>query len=87
MTIPYVPLEELMQGRHGTIRHLSGGQTFVGRLAALGLTPGTELKVLQNLRHGPVLILVRDTRIALGRGEARKILVEESVDERTSTDG
>jgi ferrous iron transport protein A len=77
MTTANVSLNELKQGRHGTIRQLSGGQTFVSRLAALGLTLGTELKVLQNPRHGPVLILVRDTRIALGRGEARKVLVEE----------
>jgi Fe2+ transport system protein FeoA len=33
--------------------------------------------VLQNPSRGPLLVLVRGTRIALGRGEAAKILVNE----------
>jgi ferrous iron transport protein A len=45
------------------------------RLAALGFTPGAVVKMLQNLGHGPILVTVRDTRIALGRGEARRIWV------------
>ena len=34
------------------------------------------IEVLQNRRRGPVLVRVRETRIALGHGEAAKILVE-----------
>ena len=49
---------------------------FASRLAAFGLSLGSEVEVLQNRGHGPVLIRVRDTRIALGRGEAKKILAE-----------
>lgn len=58
------------------IRALTGGHTFVSRLACLGFTPGVPLRVLQNSGRGPVLVALRDTRVALGRGEARQVLVE-----------
>lgn len=45
------------------------------RLAELGLTPGVEFDVLQD-GGGPVLIAVRDSRLALGRSAASRILVE-----------
>jgi Fe2+ transport system protein FeoA len=32
--------------------------------------------MVQNFGHGPLIVLVRDTRVALGRGEAMKVLVE-----------
>jgi ferrous iron transport protein A len=57
------------------IRRLLGGHQFLSRLAALGFTPGTRLRVTQNYGHGPIIVALRDTRVALGRGEARKILV------------
>ena len=57
------------------MQDLAGGRGFVGRLAALGFTPGAEVTMVQNFGRGPVIVLVRDTRIALGRGEARKVLI------------
>lgn len=58
------------------IRHVRGGHHFMSRLASLGFTPGAQLRVIQNFGHGPIIVSVRDTRVALGRGEAGKILVE-----------
>ncbi len=58
------------------VRALRAGRELTSRLAALGLVAGTPLEVLQNRGCGPLLIRVRDTRVALGRGEALKILVE-----------
>ncbi|MBU4224808.1 MAG: ferrous iron transport protein A, partial [Chloroflexi bacterium] len=49
---------------------------FSTRLAGLGVTPGVEVTVLQNFGRGPMIVTVRDTRIALGRGETFKVLVE-----------
>jgi Fe2+ transport system protein FeoA len=37
--------------------------------------------VIQNYGHGPIIVNLRDTRVALGRGEAGKILVEPVVEE------
>jgi len=70
-----MPLTDLNPGQCGAIRGLTGRRIFVGRLASLGFTPGVAVQVLQNVGHGPVLVLVRDTRVALGRGEADKIRV------------
>jgi Fe2+ transport system protein FeoA len=47
----------------------------MGRLAVLGFLPGEELTMVQNYGHGPVIVTVRDTRVALGRGEADQITV------------
>jgi ferrous iron transport protein A len=63
-------------GESVQIRRLAGGHQFLSRLASLGFTPGAHLKVLQNYGHGPIIVRLRDTRVALGRGEAEKILVE-----------
>jgi ferrous iron transport protein A len=71
-------LDQLPTGRHAVARELCGGREFANRLAAMGLAVDSRLEVLQNLGYGPVLVRVHDTRIALGRREAMKILVEET---------
>jgi len=63
-------------GESARIRQLAGGQLLMSRLAPLGFIPGARLRVLQNLGRGPLLVAVYDTRVALGRGEADKILVD-----------
>lgn len=57
------------------IEALQGGHNFLSRLACLGFTPGTPLQVVQNYGHGPLIVSLRGTRVALGRGEAGKIVV------------
>jgi len=69
-------LDALAPGEVGVVRQLAGGRGFLSRLAALGFTPGAEVTMVQNFGHGPLIVLVRDTRVALGRGEAMKVLVE-----------
>lgn len=69
-------LSDLPAGERALIRALRGGRGFSARLAALGVTPGVEVTVVQNFGSGPMIVTVRDTRIALGRGEAFKVLVE-----------
>ena len=72
-----VPLTRLAPREEGAVISLSGGHGFVSRLATLGFTPGTPLIMVQNYGHGPLIVRVRDTRIALGRGEAGRILVRQ----------
>jgi ferrous iron transport protein A len=74
---PLVPLDRLPTGASAVVRALRGGSEMVQRLAALGLTEGASFVVLQNAHRGPLLVCVRDTRIAIGRGEAAKILAEQ----------
>jgi ferrous iron transport protein A len=46
------------------------------RLAELGFTPNTTIKILKSFGSGPLLLEVKGSRIALGRGIAMKVLVE-----------
>ncbi len=69
------PLVTLNGGESAVVQSLSGGASFRSRLAALGFTPGASIRMLQNRGHGPIIVTIRDTRIALGRGEACKIYV------------
>jgi len=69
-------LDTLVPQQTGFIHSLKGGRTFVSRLASLGFTPGAPIQIVQNRGRGPMIVLVRDCRIALGRGEARKVWVQ-----------
>jgi ferrous iron transport protein A len=71
-----MPLCELHSREQGAVVELHGGRAFIARLAPLGFTPGASLTMVQNYGHGPLIVRVRDTRIALGRGEAAKIIVQ-----------
>lgn len=67
----------LETGNTAVIHDFDAGHTLVSRLSALGFTPGAQVTMIQNFGHGPVIVNVRDTRIALGRGEAAKVRVRE----------
>lgn len=69
-------MSDLQPGVRGVVRQLYGGQAFTGRLSSLGFTLGAEITIIRNDGHGPILVVVRGTRMALGFGEAAKILVE-----------
>jgi len=71
-----MPLTGLLDGRKGIISHISGGRGASQRLADLGLTPGTEVMVVKSaIFHGPLMVRVRSTTLAIGRGLASKIFV------------
>lgn len=69
------PLSELPAGHEGIIHMLLGGREFRSRVANLGFTAGATVKVMQNYGHGPLLVSIRGTLVALGRQEAEKVLV------------
>jgi ferrous iron transport protein A len=71
-----IALDRATPGSRAIVRTLTGGIGLVSRLAAMGIVSGAPIQVLQNRGRGPLLVLVRDTRLALGRGEARRIVVE-----------
>lgn len=70
-----MPLSSLGVGESGTVVRLEGGVGLVGRLAALGFTPGATIQVVRNNRFGPLIVSVLDTQIALGRGQAARVYV------------
>jgi len=64
----------LKDGEEGIIRSILGGHALISRLAGMGIGLNTRIR-----RHrasgGLVIVQVADTRVALGAGEAAKILV------------
>ncbi len=69
-------LSEIPTGENVILGSLCEGNELNRRLTSLGFTPGTGIKIVQNFGHGPMIVSVRGTRIALGRGEAAKIFVQ-----------
>jgi Fe2+ transport system protein FeoA len=62
-------------GERVRLSEIRGGCGLTHRLTELGLTPGVEMEVLQQSGMGPLILSVRDTRLALGRGMAHRVLV------------
>jgi len=80
-----IPLTTLREGETGVVTSIKAGRGggwvrgwgFEKRLMDLGLTPGTKVTVVKSAPfHGPLEILVRGSRLALGRGMAERIFVE-----------
>lgn len=76
-----LPLIELEPGNMGYVRQLQGGHSIVGRLAALGFTPGAQITLVRKQYHGPLLVTVRGVQIALGRHEAAHVLLSPATPE------
>jgi len=71
-----MPLSMISEGKRAVLKKITGGRQLRGRLAALGLLPGTELEVIQNSGTGPFVVAVKGSRIVIGRGMASRIEVE-----------
>ncbi len=71
-----VPLDELPPGVRARIVGFTGGcWGAIRRLMEMGVTPGAIVEVVASW-GGPILVRVRGVVIAVGRGVARRILVE-----------
>ncbi|MFH1559792.1 MAG: FeoA family protein [Chloroflexota bacterium] len=66
-----------MPSRHvGVVVEIQGGRAMTARLQALGIRPGRRILKLSNiLMHGPVMLEVDRTQVAVGFGIARKITI------------
>ena len=79
MTPPRAPAEILLSqlavGQTARVLGLDGGRAVGERLAEFGLVPAACVSMLRNSTHGPLLVAVQGSRLALGRGEAAKVRV------------
>ena len=69
------PLGKAPSGTPLRVAAMDGGQAFRMRLAAMGIRIGTELQVVQRQAAGPLIVALRGTRIAIGRGMLDRIHV------------
>lgn len=58
------------------------GRNAQRRLADQGLTVGVSLSIVSNDLCGPMIVMVRGTRIGLGKGLAHKVMVSEAEKEQ-----
>ena len=72
-----MPLIMLPEGAQATVIEVHGGRGLCRRLAEMGFNVGDRVRMIKNHRPGPVIVEVKDSRVALGRGVAMKIIVEE----------
>lgn len=73
-----MPLGFLDTGKEGTVVSINGGMGLNRKLSEMGFAQGTRVKNVKNDGCGPLVVAVMDSRIAIGRGMAQKILIEES---------
>lgn len=71
-------LDDAHVGKTYTMLGLEGGQAFREKIYSMGLNPGVKFKILLNSGHGPIEIQVRQTKLAIGRGMARRIKIREN---------
>jgi ferrous iron transport protein A len=77
-------LGSLPAGAEALVQALDGGQEFRSRAANLGFTLGASVRVVQNYGRGPMLVALRGTLVALGRGEAARVLVRARIGEQAA---
>jgi len=71
-----MPLVMVSPGEEVRLVAIHGGQRMRKRLADLGLNVGMTVRVMQHNSHGPLILAVKDSRLAVGCGMAHKILVQ-----------
>jgi Fe2+ transport system protein FeoA len=71
-----VPLVEATQGSPLTVIEITANDWTRSMLSNLGILPGVTVIVIQSNKGGPLLIIVKGSRVALGRDIASTIYVE-----------
>lgn len=69
-----IPLSMLSPGEEGKIVNILGGKGIVRRLSEMGFSIGEKIQVINSTR-GPVVVKIKDSRLALGRGLAMGIII------------
>ena len=70
-------LDTLESGAVGKIDSLAGSGSFLARAASIGFVSDTDVVVVRNGKRGALIVRLKDSDIAVGRKEARRIKVKE----------
>lgn len=74
-------LSSAQPGKQYIVAEIKDETRLVNRLSSMGLMCGSSIEVCQNNRKQPVLIFTRDTLVAIGREESKKIMLGGVVNE------
>lgn len=80
-------LNEVPAGQVGVIAAIDGDTRFLNRVTSVGLTIGSKMEVLKNVRRRPVLLYGRGRIIAPTREECGRIAVEGAHEHSSSDKG
>ena len=69
------PLSQVKAGEKVKLAGIQAGRGLNSRLASMGLVPNVKITVVNNSQPGPFVISVKNSKMMLGRGMARKIMV------------
>jgi ferrous iron transport protein A len=69
------PLSMVTSGETVKLVKIDAGHNLNSRLASMGLLPNVEITVVRNDHKGPSVISIKDSKIMLGMGVTRKIMV------------
>lgn len=72
-----IPLSFVDIGDKVVIYKISGGDNFSKKMMEMGFNRGAEIIIVSN-NNGPIIVRVGESRVALGRGMAQKIMVKAS---------
>jgi len=78
-----IPLSTLSQGEKAVIVSFSGGANLKKKLSDMGLLTEEPVEVLS--KSGPVILGVKGSRIAIGKGIAQKIFVSPIVNDKENS--
>jgi len=63
-------------GKNVILIDIEGGRGIRSKLYSMGLVPGAKLTVLNQNVAGPIMINIKNSKLAIGQGIAQKIIVE-----------
>ncbi len=71
-----ISLRKAASGTQVRLLRIEAGRGLKARLAAMGLLPGVQFRIVNNGHPGPFVIDLKGARIILGKGMAAKIFVK-----------
>jgi len=72
-----ITLDSIRESQKVKVISILGGWGLRQRLGCLGIHPGDEIIIRKSaIMRGPILISVHGNQVALGRGVARRVVVE-----------
>ena len=75
-----VRIVDFVLGRHSSYsqKYMSETPQFLIRLQEMGILKGETITVERNNGSGPIEVVVKGTHLAIGRGIASRVFVEET---------
>lgn len=65
------------ESRKLKVLSIRSGYMLLKKMRSMGIYEGSVIEKIVSYNHGPVIVKVMNSQVAIGRGMAEKIIVEE----------